>query len=40
MKKKRTNGNRNVLWHVYHTILAIELALVVAIELVELLHHW
>ena len=34
MKKKRGNS---VVWHIYHTILAIELALVVAIEFTELM---
>ena len=34
MKKKKGNS---VIWHIYHTILAIELALVVAIEFTELM---
>ena len=34
MKKKKGNS---VIWHIYHTILAIELALVVIIELIELM---
>ena len=34
MKKKKANS---VVWHIYHTILAIELALVVAIEFTELM---
>jgi len=34
MKKKKGNS---VVWHIYHTILAIELALVVAIEFTELM---
>jgi len=38
MKRKRPK--HTVIWHVYHTILAIELALVVLIEAVELLHQW
>ena len=34
MKKKKGNS---VIWHIYHTILAIELALVVIIEFIELM---
>ena len=34
MKKKKGNS---VVWHIYHTILAIELALVVIIEFIELM---
>jgi len=34
MKKKKGNS---IVWHIYHTILAIELALVVAIEFTELM---
>jgi hypothetical protein len=34
MKKK---DSRPLLWHIYHTILAIELAIIVAIELTELI---
>tara|TARA_B110000977_G_C10693131_1_gene344323 strand:+ start:95 stop:208 length:114 start_codon:yes stop_codon:yes gene_type:complete len=34
MKKKKSNS---IVWHIYHTILAIELALVVAIEFTELM---
>ena len=34
MKKKKGN---NIIWHIYHTILAIELALVVIIEFIELM---
>ena len=34
MKKKKGNS---IVWHIYHTILAIELALVVIIELIELM---
>ena len=33
---KKTKGN-SIVWHIYHTILAIELALVVAIEFTELM---
>jgi hypothetical protein len=33
-KKIKKNG---IVWHIYHTILAIELALVVAIEFTELM---
>jgi hypothetical protein len=33
MKKK----SKNVVWHIYHTILAIELGLVVIIEFIELM---
>jgi|TARA_R110002020_G_scaffold298686_2_gene514520 hypothetical protein len=35
MKKK---DDKNLVWHIYHTILAIELALVVLIEFVELMY--
>jgi hypothetical protein len=28
-----------VLWTVYHTILAVELAIIIAIELIELLQN-
>ena len=34
MKKKKGNS---IVWHIYHTILAIELALVVIIEFIELM---
>jgi len=34
-KKIKKHG---VVWHIYHTILAIELALVVLIEFVELMY--
>ena len=34
MKKKKGNS---AIWHIYHTILAIELALVVIIEFIELM---
>ena len=38
-KYKSLDGQKqSVLWTVYHTVLAVELALVVLIELVELIH--
>lgn len=37
MKKK---DSRPIIWHIYHTILAIELALVVIIQAISLIHHW
>jgi hypothetical protein len=36
MRKKKGNG---VIWHIYHTILAIELGLVVIIEFIELMNN-
>lgn len=36
MKKQQKLG---VLWTVYHTILAVELAIIIAIELTELLQN-
>ena len=33
-----TSDTRPILWHIYHTILAIELALIVAIEFTELMR--
>jgi len=37
-KKKSFFKPKGVVWHIYHTILAIELALVVLIEFVELMY--
>jgi hypothetical protein len=37
MKRK---DSRPIIWHIYHTILAIELALVVIIQTISLIHHW
>jgi len=38
MKRKQNNkDSRPILWHIYHTILAVELALIVAIEFAELI---
>ena len=40
-KYKSLDGQKqSVLWTVYHTVLAVELDLVVLIELVELIHTW
>jgi hypothetical protein len=36
MKKQQ---KLSVLWTVYHTILAVELAIIIAIELIELLQN-
>tara|TARA_R100000781_G_scaffold114748_1_gene86446 strand:+ start:1352 stop:1480 length:129 start_codon:yes stop_codon:yes gene_type:complete len=33
MKKRKSKG---VVWHIYHTILAIELAIVATVEVIEL----
>jgi len=35
----RKNNKNGIVWHIYHTILAIELALVVAIEFTELMMN-
>jgi hypothetical protein len=41
-KKRRKNFKRpktlGLLWHVYHTVLAIELGLIVIIEFIELMR--
>ena len=37
--KPDLNG-RGVLWHIYHTILALELAAIVVIETIELIRYW
>ena len=34
MKKKR----RDIVWHIYHTILAVELGAVAIIEFIELMY--
>ena len=40
-KYKSLDGKKqSVLWTVYHTVLAVELALVVLIEFIELIHTW
>jgi hypothetical protein len=36
MKKKYSRG---VVWHIYHTILAIELGIVALIEFIELMNN-
>ena len=35
--KKNNRDSRPILWHIYHTILAVELAMIVAIEFAELI---
>jgi hypothetical protein len=40
MRKTPKTQSRPLLWHIYHTILAVELALVVIIQLISLIHHW
>ncbi len=37
MKKRINLKSKGVVWHIYHTILAIELGLVVIIEFTELM---
>jgi len=37
MKKKYNTDSRPILWHISHTILAVELGLIVAIEFAELI---
>ena len=39
MKNRKHNNKQTVLWTVYHTILAVELAIIIAIELTELLQN-
>ena len=39
-RRRKKVEKQSVLWTVYHTVLAVELALVVLIELVELIHTW
>ena len=39
MKNRKNNNKQTVLWTVYHTILAVELAIIIAIELTELLQN-
>ena len=34
---KRNLKSRGVVWHIYHTILAIELGIIVVIESIELM---
>jgi|TARA_R100001244_G_C5147088_1_gene128966 hypothetical protein len=36
MRKKKSNG---IVWHIYHAILVIELALIVIIEFIELMNN-
>ena len=38
--KSADGQKQSVLWTVYHTILAVELALVVLIEFIELVKTW
>ena len=37
-KKRKTKTKQSVLWTVYHTILAVELLIIIIIEGVELLR--
>ncbi|AXN54090.1 hypothetical protein P109_gp25 [Pelagibacter phage HTVC109P] len=37
-KRKRKQEKQTVLWTVYHTILAVELGMIVIIEAIELLR--
>jgi hypothetical protein len=39
MTKRITIKSKGVVWHIYHTILAIELAFIVAIEFTELMMN-
>ena len=35
-RMKRNLKSRGVVWHIYHTILAVELGIIVVIEFIEL----
>jgi hypothetical protein len=37
-KKKAKKENHSVVWHFYHTILAVELGMIVVIEFIELMR--
>jgi|TARA_R100001530_G_scaffold2008_2_gene3440 hypothetical protein len=39
MKKRITIKSKGVVWHIYHSILAFELALIIAIEFTELMMN-
>ena len=37
--KKKNLKNKGIVWHIYHTILAIELGIVATIEFIELMMN-
>ena len=39
MKKKLFKNKKGVVWHIYHTILAIELGIFAIIEFIELIMN-
>ena len=38
--KSLDGKQQSVLWTVYHTVLAVLLAMIVIIELIELIRYW
>ena len=39
-KKQKETKRYQIMWTVYHSILVIELAMIIAIEFVELVRYW
>tara|TARA_R100000742_G_C4270874_1_gene89656 strand:- start:409 stop:543 length:135 start_codon:yes stop_codon:yes gene_type:complete len=39
LMKKKYLKNKGIVWHIYHTILAIELGIVATIEFIELMMN-
>ena len=39
-KKQKELKRYQIMWTVYHSILVIELAMIIAIEFVELVRYW
>jgi len=41
MTRKQKEAKRyQIMWTVYHSILVVELAMIIAIEFVELIRYW
>ena len=39
-QKQKQHKRYQIMWTVYHSILVIELAMIIAIEFVELVRYW
>jgi len=39
-KKQKELKRYQIMWTFYHSVLVIELAMIIAIELVELIRYW
>jgi len=39
-KKQKDLKRYQIMWTFYHSVLVIELAMIIAIELVELIRYW